>query len=224
METVLPQISQTLRQHSYSYIFLSSTMWKKHADAEPHQQIGPQLSRTKGLVSGPSEQLPAGLWRVLPQRWTPKYTSVLISVLSQSELPWVLHDIFQGPSTKLRNQTWIALASRMTASVSIQTFTKKNKGWWIAPTKRNVWILKVHISSNLAGLVSITSAVTVCNNEVISATGQKSPPRGSCSPTLQRFTCGRADWKSGVGSRASAGNSAASAKQPDSSNLCIYHG
>ena len=54
-------------------------------------------------------------------------TSVLISVLSQSELPWVLHDIFQGPSTKLRNQTWIALASRMTASVSIQTFTKKKR-------------------------------------------------------------------------------------------------
>ena len=58
-------------------------MWKKHAADEAHQHllwiilglswitmglqweysgiIGPQLSKAKGLISGPSEQLPASL-------------------------------------------------------------------------------------------------------------------------------------------------------------------
>ena len=72
-------------------ILYISTMWKKHADAEPHQQIGPQLNRTKGLISGPSEQLPGGLWRVLPRRWTPKYSVRLAPRHQSVSCPFKLH-------------------------------------------------------------------------------------------------------------------------------------
>jgi hypothetical protein len=143
-------------------------------------------------------------------------------VLSQSELPWVLHDIFQGPSTKLRNQTWIALASRMTASVSIQTFTKKIRVGGLPQQKETFESWKCTSQATLLGSF-LSLQLWLCAT-MRSLVQQGRSPLGSCSPTLQRFTCGRADWKSGVGSWVSVGNSAASAKQPDSSNLCIYHG